>query len=72
MCKCRGPPSVFEHIEYLKTKKSEDVHNKVLSVIKEVDVEETAKSHDILLTDHHQKEHNILFTTDKTDKRGYN
>ena len=65
---------MFEHIEYLKTKKSEDVHNKVLSVIKEVDHEETARSHDILLTDHNNqhKDQNILFTTNKLDKKGHN
>jgi hypothetical protein len=52
LCACRGPPSIFEHIEYLRTKKGEDVQNKILSVIKEAEIEETGHTvHDNLMSE---------------------
>lgn len=42
VCKCRRPPSVFSRIEYLRTKKHSDIMaHKRLSIIKELDMEET-------------------------------
>ena len=74
MCCCRRPPNIFDHIEYLRTKKNEDVQNKVLSIIKEADIEETARSHEYLLTDYHNKEakdKSVLFTTKNQDNKNY-
>ena len=47
ICKCKGPPRIYELIDYVRTKKKEDVMNRNLSIIKEASLEETKLSYSI-------------------------
>eukprot|EP00347_Sterkiella_histriomuscorum_P014386 403361066 len=76
ICKCRQPPTVFNQIEYLKTRKLYDVLGRKLSVIKEQDIEETKNSYTLdlinLETSLIKKEvDNILFTTNQKDTKHF-
>lgn len=79
LCKCKRPPSVFSRIEYLKTNKYKDfLSKKKLSVIKEMEFEETKQASSIFdmspLLDNSenlQKNDGILFSTDKKDKKHF-
>lgn len=74
LCKCKQPPTIFNQIEYLKTTKNSDLSVRKLSIIKEIEIDDTKlSSFEPMqsLLPKKKADDNILFTTDMKDTQHF-